>query len=79
MAKYDPLRNHLVNSGQREVVMSFEELSNLVGVIPKSAKTHRAWWANESDGRHVQAQAWIGAGYEVIEVEQGERVAFRKF
>jgi hypothetical protein len=30
---------------------------------------HQAYWANESVGSHVQAAAWLNAGYQVEHVE----------
>ena len=35
MGKYDPVREHLFMSGQPTVSMSFAELGNLVGGLPK--------------------------------------------
>ena len=65
MAKYDALRRWLVTA-PHPTVLSFDELSRLVGGLPRSAFMHRAWWAN---GRsHVQAVAWLDAGREVAEV-----------
>lgn len=58
--------------------MSFDEIADLVGGLPNSAYRYRAWWANEHDGRHVQAKAWRGAGYVVDSVDlDGRAVTFR--
>lgn len=71
MDKYDPLREHLTAVSDRDVVrMTFNELAGLVGSLPASAWQHQAWWGNEVDGRHVQAHAWLDAGWRVAIVDQ---------
>lgn len=42
--------------------------------MPESARKHRAWWAN---GGHIQADAWLEAGWEVGSVNL-DTVEFRK-
>lgn len=79
-SKYDALREHLRNQGRGRVEMSFGEVAELVGGLPASAtgdggKYYRQWWEN-NDG-HVQAQAWLDAGYEVEDVNvTARRVVF---
>ncbi len=74
MAKYDPLAGHLEGRGNR-ISMSFGEIEHLVGFLPKSARENRRWWGN--DRTHVQARAWLSAGYKVSEVDiPNERVVF---
>lgn len=65
MSKYDPLRNYLEGL-THEVTLPFAQINDLVpGGLPQSAYNHDAWWANEEDGQHVQARAWLDAGYRV--------------
>lgn len=80
MGKYDPVREHLFTSGKPTVSISFEELGNLVGGLPKSAYTYQAWWANEHEPQtNMQKQAWMAAGYEVDHYDLNtQRVRFRK-
>ncbi len=77
MAKYDPLADYLRGAGDR-VSMSFGEVEDLVGSLPASAKKHRSsWWAN--DRTHVQAQAWMSAGYGMTDLDaDAERVVFSR-
>lgn len=76
MAKYDPLADHLRTAGDR-VSMSFSEIEGLVGSLPKSARQYRQWWENSDS--HVQAAAWMSAGYEVSDVDaDAERVVFER-
>jgi len=77
MGKYDQLRSHLTTDGRHHIELSFDEIERVVGGLPLSAREHRAWWANEVQGSHVQADAWLGAGYRVDAVDQvGRRVRF---
>ena len=79
MSKYDALREYLERSGRGTVSMSFEAISDLVGGLPPSAFKYREWWANEREGRHVQARAWIAAGLHVSEVNLSRQtVTFQK-
>lgn len=79
MSKYDPLRRHLEGVHAGRVTMSFAELEEIVGFrLPASARRYAAWWSN-SDVSHVQAGAWLGAGFETADVDiAGEKVSFRK-
>jgi hypothetical protein len=78
MAKYEPLQRHLATRPVQmsQLAMSFDEVEALVGSLPASAHTHRAWWANDSK---VQAQAWRAAGWRVHSVDQhAGRVVFTR-
>lgn len=69
MAKYDPLRDRLVSERRAVVVLYLWEIDELLPRgLPASARSHRAWWGNEADVSHVQARAWLDAGYRVKEV-----------
>ena len=48
MAKYDPLFEHLCRADDAELEMAFDDGAALVGGLPASAASHRAWWANET-------------------------------
>lgn len=63
MAKYDPLREHLFTNGAPQITMTFDAVAELVGGLPTSAREHQAWWSNAQGGAHVQAHAWVSAGY----------------
>lgn len=76
MGKYDILRDRL--RGAPEVVeWTFEDLADLVGGLPSSAREHQAWWGNEHT--HVQSAAWLAEGYrvEAVDLVQG-RVRFER-
>jgi hypothetical protein len=42
--RFDALRRHLRAQGQPEIVLSFEDIEELVGELPPSARKHHAWW-----------------------------------
>lgn len=76
MGKYDPLRDYLAGRLADEVKMSFADIEELVGLLPASARIHRAWWANDPKS---EARAWRAAGWHVRSVGQAaERVIFAR-
>jgi hypothetical protein len=61
--------------------MSFAEIEELIGrPLPRSARKHHWWWANEAltITRHSQSRAWKAAGYDA-EVSLTEQIViFRR-
>ena len=79
MGKYDPLRNFLASqpADQRELTMSFSDIENLVGRLPRYARSRPAWWANS--GVSDAGQAWREAGWQVESTDQrAELVVFAR-
>ena len=66
MAKYDSIARRL-KASDGKVRMTFPEVEALVGTLPQSARTYRAWWAN--DRTHVQGLAWLSVGFVVKSVD----------
>lgn len=77
MTKYAPLTHHLKARTEPRFAMGFAEIEQLLGFpLPRSARSHRPWWANSSHG-HVQSRAWLDAGFESREVDlAAERLEF---
>lgn len=75
MKKYKSLYDYLKEQDAPAVMMTFEEIEELIyGKLPKSAFVYRQWWAN---GGHIQADAWMDAGYLVKKVDfKGKTVVF---
>jgi Swt1-like HEPN len=64
--KYRPLHDHLRRARGDNLTMTFLEVESVLGcALPPSARKHSAWWANERDGRHVHARAWMDADFRV--------------
>ncbi len=61
--KYGNLKAYLASSGAERIALSFGDVARVAGVtLPASAYRRAQWWQNDSV-HHVQAQAWLGAGY----------------
>jgi len=77
MGKYDPIGRHLETIRGHRVTLAFSEVEDLLGfALPPSARQHAAWWSN-TGGSHVQARAWLDAGYLTESVDLvGERLSF---
>ncbi len=77
--KYDPLRRRLIDETSPVVELSFEEIERIIGAsLPRSARVHPAWWSNNPKG-HVNAQAWLAAGFRSEAVDLGRgRLRFRR-
>jgi kynurenine formamidase len=71
MGKYNPLKLHLENLPD-DITLRTYYFSRIEAIIednlPKSAYKYNAWWSNEHTGTHVQANAWIEAGWKVSSV-----------
>jgi hypothetical protein len=63
-SKYAQLTEHLQNKTEPVVELTFEELDDLIGGLPTSARRHSAWWVN-SRSAHDHARAWLDAGRRV--------------
>ena len=79
MTKYDPLKVFLEGHSEAEVPANFREIETIVGSrLPPSAFKHRAWWSNNPDN-HVNARAWLAAGYETDQVDlTAQTLIFRR-
>lgn len=80
MSKYSPLEEFLKAQRTSEVPMSFAEIERIIDAkLPMSALQYQAWWSNDPTG-HVNAQAWLAAGFRTEQVDIGSRkVVFRKY
>jgi len=76
MSKYEPLSRYLEKRGAT-VTLSFTEIEKILGfALPPSARQYAAWWSNNA-GSHVQANAWLEAGFKTEDVDlAGQHVGF---
>jgi len=80
MAKYTPLKEHLMNRQDTAWRTTFAEVERVLRQpLPPSAHNHQAWWANERKGNHVHAHAWMDAGWHVDYINRTQKtVCFRR-
>jgi len=80
MSKYDPFLHYLTENTSLYLKLSFGEIERILGTsLPQSARRYQAWWANELNGRHVQAASWLNAGYSTENLDlSSETVWFRQ-
>lgn len=70
MGKYDPLARYLKSRPDDSWNATFAEIEAKLGTsLPRSAKEHRAWWANQTGGNHCQTAGWQDAGWATREVD----------
>jgi len=79
MSKYQPLEQRLEAIGNNYIPITFSEIEEILGFeLPNSARSYRPWWSNNASS-HVQARAWIEAGYVTERVDmEGENLVFRR-
>lgn len=77
--KYEGLKQYLRRQTSARLAMRFAEVEGIVGAkLPRSAKLYRTWWSNDPE-HHVQAAAWLEAGYRTEQVDMDEaRLVFVK-
>ena len=77
MGKYDGLTAYLESLDANYLNLSFRQIERIIGAkLPASARKYQAWWAN--DPSHVEAKAWLSAGWKTESVNVGgEELSFR--
>lgn len=75
--KYDVLKAFFTAQTRARLSLSFSEIARQAKTrLPSSAFDHPAWWANDSKS-HVQAKAWLEAGYRAENIDlDAQRVEF---
>ena len=79
VSKYEPLQRRLRGIDIDQVRLSFDEIEAILGFrLPDSARALPQWWAN-AGGSHVQARAWMSAGWRTCQVDvPGGAVSFER-
>jgi hypothetical protein len=80
MSKYTPLRDWLFSASKIRVNATFQEIDNLVGGLPMSARKHSEWWSNEDvdTTNHSHCKSWQAAGYKADADLKLEKVTFTR-
>lgn len=80
-SKYADLATYLQSLPLEEntIRLNFTDIETLINAeLPKTARQHRSWWANDSVG-HVQSKQWLEVGWRVSSVNVSqERVIFSR-
>lgn len=72
--KYEALASFFASQRVLRLRLTFDQVERHAKTrLPRSAYEHPAWWANHG-GRHVQAKAWLEAGYKTENVDLGAQV-----
>ena len=81
--KYRPLYDHLESlpPDVTHVLLTFRQIERIIGRdLPRSAYVHGAWWSNNYEPHaHVEARAWMAAGWRteaVAEHQPKEQMMF---
>ena len=68
--KYAALFRHLCAIETNRWRATFADIESLLGfTLPDSARVHRPWWANQTNGGHSHALAWQAAGWKTSGVD----------
>jgi hypothetical protein len=74
MDQYDRLTVFLRDQVANEIILTFNEINDLMGVtLPLAARTHRQWWENQASAVGRQCHAWLSAGWNVRDVRLGQQ------
>ena len=73
---YIALTRYLKDCGLDEITMTFSQIAEIVGRLPKSAYDYTAPWYDGHGG--PLSHAWINAGYSTSGVIRGKQVTFIK-
>jgi len=79
--QYLPLSSYLTHLEGPQWKASFADIEHLLGFdLPAQARTDRGFWSNDwTDGELSPANAWLGAGFETVDVDMdGHRLTFRR-
>ena len=80
MTHYDALRDYLKQRKQEEVVLSFEQIEEIIdAALPRAA--HRAsWWETQRSPQEKmpQREACLEAGFIATRLPEGKSVRFKR-
>lgn len=80
MSDYDPLRDYLARQTRDELVLSFEDIEDMLGFALPRASQRASWWEKERNPENARPQrdAIRDGGYEATRLADGSGVRFRK-
>ncbi|MDF0519815.1 hypothetical protein P0R31_21480 [Bradyrhizobium yuanmingense] len=80
MNDYDALRDYLLRQKQEELVLSFEQIEEIIGAALPRAAQRASWWDSlrSPDIQMPQREACLAAGFVATRMPGGQSVRFRK-
>ena len=80
MNDYDPLRDYLSNRTEVELVLTFDEIEDILGFALPRAADRASWWEKERNPENARPQrdAIRNGGYEATRLPDGRSVRFRR-
>jgi hypothetical protein len=77
---YDALRDYLAKRKLPELVLSFEQIEEIIGAALPRAAQRASWWETlrSPQEKMPQREACLAAGYIAIRLPDGKGVRFRK-
>jgi hypothetical protein len=80
MNDYDALRNYLKNQARAELVLSFEQIEEIIGAALPRAAQRASWWDSlrSPDVQMPQREACLAAGYVATRQPDGRSVRFKR-
>jgi len=73
-SRYCPLADWLAEKPDDQILLTLEEIEGIINSpLPMSARSHRAWWANDKAG-HTHSRLWMNAGWRTtyINLQEGQ-------
>jgi hypothetical protein len=79
LSKYDPLRDYLKQQKQDELILTFEQIEDILGFgLPRSAQ-RAEWWGDDTpEHPREQRAAFRDGGYDARRMSDGQSVRFRR-
>ncbi|MGC2774991.1 MAG: hypothetical protein WA418_05055 [Bradyrhizobium sp.] len=80
MPDYDALRDYLERQTRAELVLSYEEIEELLGDSLPRAAQRASWWDSlrSPQEKMPQREACLAAGYVATRMPDGRSVRFRR-
>jgi hypothetical protein len=80
LESYDPLRDYLLRQHLTELVLTFDQIEEILGFTLPRASQRASWWEKERNPENARPQrdAIRDGGYEATRLADGKNVRFRK-
>ena len=77
--RFEPLRDYLQAQEADELVLTFEQIEEILGfALPRAAYRAEWWFDDTPEHPKLQRQAVRDAGYEARRLSEGNKVRFQK-